>query len=114
MQQENVSSSSEQMVAMSEKAEEERIVLQAQRDEVDAEISNLVGMEDVKKWFDQIRGKIRFVENGGPKELLGNENMNMVLTGNPGVGKTTLARLVRTDVKPLCSKKHAGASCFNP
>jgi replication-associated recombination protein RarA len=38
-----------------------------------------------------MRGKVHFVESGGSPTVLKNVCLNMVLTGNPGTGKTTLA-----------------------
>ena len=69
---------------------------QQQRETIDRKINNLIGMTNVKAWFDELRGKMSFVEAGGDphKVIMSGINYNMVLTGNPGSGKSTLARLI--------------------
>jgi hypothetical protein len=39
-------------------------------------------MSGVKKWFDDMRAKVNFVESGGAESILNNTCLNMVLTGN--------------------------------
>jgi SpoVK/Ycf46/Vps4 family AAA+-type ATPase/DNA polymerase III delta prime subunit len=66
----------------------------AARAAVDLEIEQLTGMGVAKRWFDDMRGKITYVENGGNAKVVADICLNMSLTGNPGTGKTTLARLM--------------------
>ena len=72
----------------------EAVATVERRAAIDAEIEGMVGLSGVKRWFEEMRGKIRFVENGGPSTVLGSNCLNTVLTGNPGTGKTTVSRLM--------------------
>lgn len=60
---------------------------------IDAEIQDLVGMSDAKSWFEQAKTKVKYVERTGDRTAL-KTCMNLVLTGNPGTGKTSFARLL--------------------
>jgi hypothetical protein len=60
---------------------------------VDAEVAALVGCANAKTFFRDLKAKVAFVEAGG-SELVLKTCMNIVLTGNPGTGKTTFSRLL--------------------
>jgi len=67
--------------------------LLAERAAVDAEVRELIGMTPLKHFLAQMRAKVEFVGRGADPRLL-EGCLNVVLTGNPGAGKTTAARLL--------------------
>ena len=67
--------------------------LLAERAAVDEEIRGLVGMAPLKAMLVELRAKVEFVSRGADPRLL-EGCLNVVLTGNPGAGKTTAARLL--------------------
>ena len=69
-----------------------------EKEEVEQELSELIGMHNVKKFFHSMRDTARFVETTGKREALGG-CLHLILTGNPGTGKTTTARLVARYLK---------------
>jgi len=66
---------------------------QLERQKIEEELNALVGMEQPKEHLRQLKKKIDFVRLGGSPKVL-DTCMNLVLTGNPGTGKTTFARLL--------------------
>ncbi|CAE7902736.1 spoVK [Symbiodinium microadriaticum] len=64
-----------------------------QKDAIDEEVSNLVGMTKAKEWFAEVRQRVAFVEQTGTRSDL-RVCLNIIITGHPGTGKTTFARLL--------------------
>mmetsp|Transcript_53729 Transcript_53729/g.136414 ORF Transcript_53729/g.136414 Transcript_53729/m.136414 type:complete len:1005 (-) Transcript_53729:237-3251(-) len=60
---------------------------------VQRELGSLVGMDAPKEHLRMLSKKIEFVRMGGSPKLL-DTCMNVILTGNPGTGKTTFARIL--------------------
>ena len=73
---------------MDAKLTEERLKV-----EVDRDIQDLIGMEEAKRSFEQVKAKVRYVEKTGDKSAL-KTCLNLVITGNPGTGKTMFSRLL--------------------
>ncbi|WP_346888916.1 AAA family ATPase [Clostridium sp. UBA1056] len=71
-------------------------------DDVKKELEGIVGIESVKQYIWGLEDNLkiqRLRENAGFKAT--NISMHMIFTGNPGTGKTTIARIVAKYLKAL-------------
>merc|ERR1719379_2041706 len=67
--------------------------VEQERMAINREVDGLIGMQEQKDYLYKLQKRVEFVRSGGSPKLL-ETCMNVVLTGNPGTGKTTFARLM--------------------
>ena len=77
-----------------------------ERKEIQKELDEIVGLDSVKEYLLSLENHIKITQIRKQKGLKTSEvSKHMIFTGNPGTGKTTIARIVSRMMKACCILK---------
>ncbi|KAH8122463.1 hypothetical protein LI328DRAFT_170531 [Trichoderma asperelloides] len=78
------------------------------------ELTEMVGLDDVKGEFFSTHGKVKATGNRQGKSSLRSLSLDLIITGNAGTGKSTIAQLYATYLHSLGNVLNYSGSNYNP